>query len=413
MAIVRPEMRALSSLLLTALIVGCGSGSPEPPVPNEPTSPNTSAWEILQGKLDNAGSDASITLDRAATYVLDSGLDLRDYSGVRINGNGATIRRVSSDKIQTTLAADYAGGVDLVLESVPDNYRVGDRLAIANGQTIDDVTKNPRKITAISGTTVTIEHPFNDHWATGSTVFKTFYLIRGLSSTVGGNPGTIIENLTFDGNARENDINFGWVINGTIGLHGGKTSEIRFNRFVDIPNETIVGHGVSVHGNVFDGLNGSSFHTSVHDNTLDLNGLASFVNNEVFNVNRVPKGANGHSEGAITFSWGAGNLTVANNYFQSSSGNYGVLGKFSGSAQHTDENLTVTDNIAVNFEYIIRISSPPATPTRNILITRNSFSNAGVNDFTHLATNPTVRLGCNTLLDGTQMLIDPANSRCE
>ena len=77
---------------------------------------------------------------------------------------------------------------------------------------------------------------------------------------------------------------------------------------------------------------------------LILNGKAEFINNIVINPNRIATGLNGHSEGAVTFSWGAGNLEIRDNYFYSKYGNQGVMGFFSGAAQHTDENLIVTGN---------------------------------------------------------------------
>jgi len=395
------------ALLLVLPLAACDSGGG--PKTQDP-SVIDDAWSLLQSRIDAEGNNASILLDRSKVYVLDSGLDLRNYSGITINGNGATIRRVDSSRISSSLAEDYAGSTEILLTHVPDNYRVGDHLAIARGQSIADLTPNPRRITSISGRLVTLEHPFDGEWQAGDTVFKSFALIVGLPSQIAGgsNPGTIIENITFDGNARNNQINYGWRVNGTIGLHGGKTSEIRYNRFIDIPNETIIGHGVSIHDNVFDGLNGSAFHTSVHDATVAINGRADFTRNDVRNVNRAPRGMNGHSEGAITFSWGGGNLTVHDNYFFSETGHYGVLGRFSEQLEHTDENLVVTENEAYNFEYIIDLR-----PARNILITRNTFSNAGVNDFSYLKSRSDIRLGCNIAADGTVIVVAPGNDRCE
>lgn len=376
------------------------------------------AWSTLQEQIDSQGDGAVIDLDPNLTYVLDSALNLRNYSGVKFNGHGATIMRSNSRHTSTKLANNYkAGSTMVIVESVPENFRVGDELAIAKGIAIDQVTNNPRKIVSISGNTINLSSSFYDDYTTdeNAIVFKTFALIHGLPSHIpnGSNPSTIIENIFFDGNARNNKINYGWVINMAIGLHGGKDSIIRNNHFVDMPNETIVGHGVVVDNNIFDGLNGSAFHTSVHDNTKQINGLASFINNTVTNVNRIDKYLSGHSEGAITFSWGGGNLNIENNYFSSETGNYGVMGIFAGQPQNTDENLIVTSNEAYNFEWIIKILSPDSSPSKNILITDNLFSNAGINDFTHLAGDTTMRFGCNELLNGTEIIIDPSNSACE
>ena len=90
-----------------------------------------------------------------------------------------------------------------------------------------------------------------------------------------------------------------------------------------------------------------------------------------------------------------------------------MMGIFAGQPQNTDENLIVTGNEAYNFEWIIKILSPDSSPSKNILITDNLFSNAGINDFTHLTGDTTMRFGCNELLNGTEIIIDPSNSACE
>lgn len=373
------------------------------------------AWETLQAQIDTQGDGAIINLDKNKIYVLHSGLNLRNFKNITIDGNGATIRRVDSSAVSTTLRNDYNGGYRLDLDFVPDNYKVGDYLAIASGLSSNKVTKDPRKIIQIRGSSVYLEYTFSGTFPAGSVVFKNFNLISGLPSHIenGTNPGTIIQNIVFDGNARENRINYGWMINGIISIHGGKTSKIMFNNFIDVSNETIIGHGVDVHDNEFDGLNGSAFHTSVHDNTKELNGLASFSRNFVFNVNRIEKGLNGHSEGAITFSWGGGNLTVVDNTFISRTGNYGVMGLFAGANNHTDENLKFLKNRAKNFEYLIKIVSPEATPTREILITENILDDIGYNDFSNLSENLTIRIGCNEILGNTKIITHSNNERCE
>ena len=49
------------------------------------------AWSTLQEQIDKQGDGAVIDLDPNLTYVLDSALNLRNYSGVQIDGHGATI----------------------------------------------------------------------------------------------------------------------------------------------------------------------------------------------------------------------------------------------------------------------------------------------------------------------------------
>lgn len=409
----------LDGLYIIRLIVNNGSIDSDPDIITVNASSNSStlvnnAQDLLQNEIDSIGNGATINLNKNLTYLFSSSLDLKNYQNIHINGNGATIKRVDSVETSTSLTEEYSGGQVVYVEYTPDNFKVGDYIAIASGNSKEEVTLDPREIINIEDGRITIKSGFSGNYSIGSTLFKSFFLIKGMASSVvlGSNPGTIIENILFDGNGQNNNINYYWYVNGTIALHGGKSSEIRFNYFKDTSNENIVGHGIKVHDNVFSGLNGSALHTSVHDITLSLNGLASFFNNTVIDVNRIDKDLNGHSEGAITFSWGAGNLTINDNFFYSYSGNYGVLGAFSGAAEHTDENLTVINNIAYNFEYIIKIYSPTSTPTRNILISNNIFSNCGYNDFTHLSGDSTIRLGCNTEVDLTTMIFDYSNSSC-
>lgn len=373
------------------------------------------AWQELQSQIDKGGNGTSINLDSNKVYVLNSELNLRSFSNISITGNGATVRRDDAKNTTTALAADFKGGNQIQVTDVPVNYRIGDKLAIATGQSVDRVTINPMTIVDISGNTITTNHPFEGRFKAGATVLKSYNLIAGLPSHIkGGSNGNItIKDVVFDGNARNNQTSLAWMINGTITLHGGKTSQIISNNFYDISNENIIGHGVKVLDNEFDGLNGSAFHTSVHDKTKELNAGSVFKNNFVFNVNRIDKGINGHSEGAITFSWGAGNLSITDNEFISKSGNYGVMGVFAGASEHTDENLVFLQNAASNFEYLIQIVYTIETPARNILITKNKLHDVGQNDFTHLSGNPSIRIGCNIETGNTKLIVHRQNSSCK
>lgn len=400
-------MKALLLITISILLIGCENNTVEqeiitPEVIAPPVYSNI-VYQLaeLQLAIDNGGDNTYIELDGDTTYIFDGTLDLRNFSGIHINGNGATIKREDAIKISSEITEDYTGGKELTV--LNNNFKIGDRLILASGQHIDDGVVNPRLVTAIDGSKVTIQYPFYRHFKTGDILMKSYLLIGGMPSHVegGSNSGTIIENINFDGNARNNTVNYGWVVNGTIALHGGKNSEIRNNTFSDIPNECLIGHGVLIHDNEFTGLNGSAFHTSVNDVTVATNGYSEFKNNTVIDMNRIEKGMNAHSEGAISFSWGAGNLVVDGNYFESYSGNYGVFGVFGGATEHPDENLTVTNNTAYNFEYIIKID----LPTKNILITDNLFSNTGVNDFTFLINESTINLNGNILANGTELIL--------
>jgi hypothetical protein len=358
---------------------------------------------LLQEELDK---NKALSLKNDVTYLFDKTLLLRDYSNVKINGNGATIKRSSSKLTSSYLSIDYEGGFIVHVDNVPPSLFIGDKVVLTKGYGVKETSNPYRVVAGIHEGYITIDNPFKGEFKKGDMIMKSFFLIEGMHSHVdnGTNKNILIENLTFDGNARENQVSAAWHVNGTILIHGGKDSVIRNNVFTDIPNECIVGHGVNVINNTFEGLNGSAFHTSVHDKTLSLNGYSVFKENTVFDINRIEKGLSGHSEGAITFSWGGGNLKVVNNIFVSYSGNYGVLGQFAGEEHNTDENLIFTNNQATNFEYIIKIISPEKTPTKNISIINNEFHDAGFNDFSHLSDNKTIRFGCNTLTGNTAII---------
>lgn len=366
----------------------------------------------LQEKLDSLGSFTEILLNPLLTYIFDSELNLRDFHSITINGRGATIKRADSSITSVTLQESYTGGLNLLINEKNPNIKAGDTLAIAKSQSITDLEL--RQVTKVSANIITVSSPFTKSYEPGHVAFKSFYMITGLPSHVenGTNPAITIENVVFDGNARKNFQNFGWKVNGTIGLHGGKTSQIRHNKFIDIPNENIVGHGMEVHHNTFANLNGSAFHTSVHDTTKNLNAKASFHDNVVVNPNRIDPKLNGHSEGAVTFSWGAGNLEVYNNTFSSDSRNYGVFGIFAGEKQNTDENLLIRNNRATGFEYIIKIYSPAAYPVNNVLITKNVFDDSGQILIFGGFRNPSIRAGCNYNGIGDEIPVGPTNSAC-
>lgn len=359
------------------------------------------AWKSLQGQIDKAGSGARLHLNPNIVYKLTSSLDLRDYRDITIDGNGATLLRADASEVSTILSYDYDGSTIIHVTAVPPNYRIGDFIVIASGQSINDVTVPARKILRIDGNFIEVDSPFSGPHSSGSVILKSFPLITGMPSHIesGSNPGIILQNIIFDGNGRANTVNFGWPINGTIILHGGGNSEIRFNRFIDISNENIIGHGIKIHHNTFDGLNGSALHTSVNDITRHINTPASFTDNAVFNPNRLEKFLNGHSEGAITFSWGEG-LQIERNFFISDSHNYGVLGFFNGTAPNRNDNLFVKENYAYGFEYIIDIYKPLSEVTPlNILVTNNIFINSGGFIVRGPIDDASVRLGCNVGID--------------
>tara|TARA_R100000656_G_scaffold121123_1_gene95850 strand:- start:309 stop:1541 length:1233 start_codon:yes stop_codon:yes gene_type:complete len=338
-------------------------------------------FKDLQTIIDQEKDGFIINLQNGYNYVFTDTLDLRNYKDGTINCNGATISRPNSDVISTTLSTDYNGGSMITVENIPDAFEVGSKIVLAKGQSQDDLSSYSLVITNITNNKIYMSDSFNESFPSGSHVIKNYKLISGLSSHIVGssNPNITIKNCFFDGNARNNNMNYSWTLGGSIHLMGGKTSVIKDNYFYDQPNETIIGHGFKILDNYFKDLNGSAVHMSVHDNTKELNAESVIQENIIINMNQISKGINGHSEGAITFSWGPGNLKILNNTFISKSGNYGVMGFFFSSPTNGAENLTFSNNYAENFEYIIKVNENFGEPMRGFNITNNTFKDCGLN----------------------------------
>ena len=385
--------------LLACLVVlaGCGVSNTDEDFPDI----SSGVVADIQREIDIQGDNFVISLE-PRTYLFDSALQLRDFQNGTIDGNGATFKRVNSDKISAILDRDYNGSRVVFVDELPESFSIGDRLVLISGQTIDDITLDPRTITGITGNAITLNSPFAGRRKAGDVVAKTFRFINSVSSSVPGskNGGTVIKNIKFDGNARNNQLNYSWRFNGTISLYGGKDSVIRDCEFFDIPNDCIIGHGFNVINCSFDGLNASVVHMSVHDNTKAINAGASFIGNKVYDVNRVSSEVNGHSEGAITFSWGGGNILVRGNKFTTLTGKDGVMGKFYSDTSNTDENLVFEDNEAIGFRRIILLAEIGTTVLNNVTIRNNTFISCGSTYIPPLRSQ-TIDISNNTLINTT------------
>ena len=205
----------------------------------------------LQEIVDNLPAGGVLQLERDTIYVLNNELNFRDYGYLTIDGNGSVIKRANGNQTSTTLNRDYDGSKTIYVNKVPENYLVGDMISIASGISISN-TAWRRKIIAINHDSITLDSTFSGDFNTGDIVFKSFTLISADYSTFIGasNPGIVLKNIIFDGNARENQINYAWYFNNAITLLGGKTTEIFNNVFFDMPNETIVGHGMLIYDNL-------------------------------------------------------------------------------------------------------------------------------------------------------------------
>lgn len=167
----------------------------------------------------------------------------------------------------------------------------------------------------------------------GDTVSLFFPIMKGVSWATAENIS--LNNLVFDGNRNQYDLNFDWRVNSTILFPTNNTSVIDHCRFYNIPSENIFLCGTKVINSSGHGFNGSALHFSC--NTVGPE--TEVIYNDFRNVNEVGDSIMEHSEGAFTFSSRVRNVRMSYNHL-SDLGEWGI-GMFS----QDDLNNTITDNI--------------------------------------------------------------------
>ena len=300
---------------------------------------------------------------------------------VHIDLNGATIKRADGSATATALssALTVSGGTVLNVSSVPANWRVGDRVSAFTSANYVDTSQDGKIITEISGNQVTISSEFSFPVAKttlpiGTTIAKSFTTMSGKRELVSDvNRKVLINNGIFDGNA-STQLNKSWRFGNEVYLLGlGCT--ITKCLFKNVEMDCIVCHGVTCDDNTFEDLGGSCFHLSRNDAALADAGFSRFINNTIKRTNTNGQEANGHAEGMVTFSWGAGDLIVNNNIAED--GGTGVIGAFGPTTGiNVDKWLIVTNNICKNFPYI---SDNVQTDVFGVMIKDNIFHDCGDN----------------------------------
>jgi len=355
--------------------------------------PAYSDSETIQAALDYIDtlsySGVKLVFEQGKTYNYNAEHSIKNINNLLIDLNGATLRRVNGSETSTQLSSSLtvAGGTTFTVDSVPANWKVGEFITVFTSANDEDTSRNRRRITAISGNDISITAAFEFSPAkatlpVGTTIAKAFSAFAGRPSsadstayplTAGNNRRIFIANGTIDGN-RANQLNVSWRFIPEILLHsnGGVIEKVNFK---NITSETFVGHGVTIQDCVFEDVGGSCYHTSVSDDTLSEAGFAWFTRNTVKRVGLATNAAVGHSEGAVTFSWNAGNLVVSDNIMESLT-EY-MLGYFGPSTGgESDEFLMVSNNIVKGAKGIIQeVIDPPL----GIHITDNIFHNCASN----------------------------------
>lgn len=351
-----------------------------------------------------------LIFERGREYVYDNTHYLYEINKLHIDLNGATLKRAdAADMTTTTVNVETVSG-NITYEVVDaSKFKVDDYVTAFTDNTDANTNRDARRVVGVNGNTITLSAPFffspsKTTLPIGTTIAKVFSAFSGRPSlndsttplTQGINERIFITNGTIDGNS-ENQINNSWRYITEILLHSkkGLISKIDFK---NTAGECIVGHGINVQKNTFTDMSGSCFHTSMNDAELGNSSSSWFSDNFCKNLNLAGNAVNGHSEGVVTFSWGAGRLFVVNNFMQD--GNESFLGHFTASTgANADKNLIVQGNICLNFNSVIYGIDSPA---EGIVITDNIFHNCGNNTtlWKSLITNNAVQIHSN-ILSGT------------
>ena len=335
-------------------------------------------------KANLAGKTTRLVFQSNKEYVYDSSGDIRGMSKLIIDLNGSSLKRAAASTTKTTLAeAIGTGQGSFTVTAIPANWKVGDTLAAYSDNTHANITKLITVITNLNRTTNKVTTAAGlgatATWTSlipnGATVAKKFFCFQGDGSdgaTAAINTQIKIINGTIDGNSTQQENNSWYFIN-EINLNGNDC-DVTDVTFKNTAGECIVGHGMDVSECRFNNLMGSAFHLSVHDDTAAQGSISRFRNNYVERVCLATNAVNGHSEGAITFSWGAGRLIVDDNEFKN--GKESVLGAFGLDSTNADKWLVVTNNICEGFKYVFYSLS---TSQEGVVLEDNVFSNCGNN----------------------------------
>jgi len=364
------------------------------------------------------------------TMINYHGVYIDSAQGVTMQGDpDLTILKASPGHTKnTTLASSYIGGsTQIVVDSIPISWRVGDIVVMVYAPGGNVGTSSRAKIMSITGTTVNLSNTFTSQHTDGSNlptqpvgtkVIKTVYMLSGRPSAnenvfdgQAANKNITIKGIQFDGSKNEgNRVTEGWTVNPAI-LMAGSGSEVTKCTFFNFPAEVIVGHGMNIHLNVFLESGGSPYHLSGNDTLFDLMHPTFFVNNKVRNCNIVPRAINGHNEGTVSLSWNGGYLIAEGNWVQiDSTTDAGFIGSLTNFGDdHDRELITMANNYCKGLD---KIADLHVTGTNGFECIGNTFEDMGTQTFNLLSPNATITFCGNTSI-GTTVLDIPPTLLCD
>jgi hypothetical protein len=352
----------------------------------------TGAFSNIQYLIDIAKPGNTIHLLENNIYIQDNSLVLKD--GIIINGHGATLKRnVQQTTTSTNTVYEKAKSIDV--QKVPNTWKVGDNLQIySDNSFLTSSYKSEIIIQNIIGNTIYFFQPitrsaaFDTYlWKSGSIVRKVYPQI---TSTRSYDLFTIptawtLKNLVLDGNKNFNSGNLYWGVNMAISNNG--KSEILNCKFLNMPNETLLGSGFSIKESYAENINGSFYHQSADYKIGYVILGGEIYGNTIKNTNIASSSKlTGHSEGVITFSYTSGRVKIHDNLFLG--GGESVLGNILYSndlSNGANKDFYFQNNYCENYKKIVNwfwySELDLVDNVDNVYITGNTFSNCGIDDW--------------------------------
>jgi hypothetical protein len=377
--------------------------------------------KIIQAAINAAGEGGTVQLQGNRVYTIGNVILIKKFQ--TLLGNNTTLIRANQSFTSLARTASYDQPV-LHLSSLPPDWAPGDQIQLltdstaAHSNAFADLPRLPNIITSISGDSILLSSPVGSsldgtitEWPAGAKVRKVFDILRGDSINMASVPFHV-QNLNFDGNKKNNDLNYYWNVNATLFTRGAG-AKIEDCKFFNIPNENIVGQGIYVTDCQAYNLNGSFVHLSGIDTIHTWPQKNSFImGNYVDGVCLIPTSVTRHSEGAFTTSFTGGFATIiGNRVYHCGEAAIGLIEYHTDTADGGKSDFVITDNLFKDCQRIIYdIRSVPgnAHASSNIIISDNVFSNCGSNDwskYTFLKEYTGLKVRYNDLTDGTEWIL--------
>lgn len=252
------------------------------------------------------------------TYLVDTGIMLKNTQG-----NGAVIKSNRPDIVTST--AIVSSGSTVIPVTDASNYRVGQSVLLVDdskpygglgyGEHMYGLLGNSTYITNITGNNITIDLPTLQNIPSGN----NFGVVTNQATILIS--GTVINNVTFDGDYPNNIITHDWRFNNEINTNlnsptigGGNKSSFYSCNFNNIVGTVITGAPMAIVNCGGDNIGGGILHYGTSEvpgydinlNYLLVDGL------QLSNIGFIDPNISYHQEAIFTFSSSVKNISISN-----------------------------------------------------------------------------------------------------